>query len=777
MLKATRTHLLLLSIFTFGFLYRMLLMLWDGFPPGADIGLHNSVIYSITGSGNTDFLYNFFHIGGGVSLTFPGYHIFTAAVLMLTGLPEYFAHAALVSLFSSLTVLCAFLITRRVWSTPTAYIVAFLAAISRFDIEMLLWAGYPNVITLMLIPLTFYLYIQKERFSKAPFLVSTSLLVGSLFLTHSLSAAMFVGITVATVFFVLVWPKTLGASRKTALYWFLPIVFGAALVLPFLMQAIPTYLSEYGSIEIAQATLSARVLPLEIVLPLFGVIVAFFVFSKKFYRTFFALPVFLLVMWVFVPLILTQGYLVGLPIDYNRFMYFLILPVLIFMAVLIEYGSDFFATVIDTYRTFTQQTQTNQQTVQKRLARFSVRISEFLTRKRIYSIFVLFFLLFSFVALPIFMTPSMKIGESIQSFYQTMTQPGWAAIQWAKQNTPADSVFVSDALYGWWFGGFAQRPTLSAVDPQYLTVNREVDNATFARTLLDTDYMIDNGYIQVRDDGGYLSRHNPEILVDQNWTYYPYSFFTFDSNDIGITYNINGANQYVTVDDLAVKDMRMENYSDHETISITQSNGFFNYTRLTTVYGGSRFVNLTSTFESTAPGVSFVSAKQIIQTTGKQIPYNDKLTVGLVEVGTKAFGQLIFNTPPAETTIRTESQTSDTVKAVELLYLFNGSHAEIKMSATAYSASNYPQYYTDPIERNRFFSQRLTENLNFEETLTDLAFVNFDYRSQIQSRGISYIVCRDAAIQPKFADDPLFNLVFINKEAAIFKINGNLDQG
>ena len=95
-----------------------------------------------------------------------------------------------------LHLLCyvAFLITKRVWSISAAYIVAFLAAISRFDIEMLMWAGYPNVITLMLIPLTFYLYLEKDRFSKVPFFVSTSILAGSLFLTHSLSAAMFVAI-------------------------------------------------------------------------------------------------------------------------------------------------------------------------------------------------------------------------------------------------------------------------------------------------------------------------------------------------------------------------------------------------------------------------------------------------------------------------------------------------------------------------------------------------------------------------------------------------------
>ena len=106
MLKANRTYLLLLLIFTFSFVYRMLLMLWDSFPPGADIGLHNSVIYSITGSGNTNFLYNFYQMGGGISLTFPGYHIFASGIILMTGLPEYMAHAAVVALFSSLIVLC-----------------------------------------------------------------------------------------------------------------------------------------------------------------------------------------------------------------------------------------------------------------------------------------------------------------------------------------------------------------------------------------------------------------------------------------------------------------------------------------------------------------------------------------------------------------------------------------------------------------------------------------------------------------------------------------------
>src|SRR5450759_4570263 len=317
MLKANRKHLLLLLIFTFSFIYRMLLMLWNNFPSGADIGLHNSVIHSITGSGYTNFMHNAYQMGGGTSLTFPGYHIFASGIIMMTGLPEYTAHAAIVALFSSLIVLCAFLITRSIWTESAAYIIAFLVAISRFDIEMLLWGGYPNVITLMLIPLTFYLYLQKNRFSKTPFLVSTSILAGSIFLTHSLSAGIYVGVTVVTVLFVLVSPKTFGASRTHVLYWLLPLILGAVLVSPFLVDAVPAYLTQNSSFnvkgtqDISLALLSTRVLPLELVLPLFGILAAFFVFSKKYTGRFFALPAFLLSMWLFVPLILTQGYLFG----------------------------------------------------------------------------------------------------------------------------------------------------------------------------------------------------------------------------------------------------------------------------------------------------------------------------------------------------------------------------------------------------------------------------------------------------------------------------------
>ena len=781
MLKANRTYFVLLSVFAFSFVYRLLLMLWEGFPPGADIGLHNSVIYSITGSGNVNFFYNAYHMGGGISLTFPGYHIFASSIMLVTGLPEYVAHSAIVSLFSSLVVLIGYLITRRVWSESAAVIVAFLAAISRFDIEMLMWGGYPNVITLLLIPLTFYLYLKKDSISTVPFLVSTSILAGSIFLTHSLSAAMYIAITTVVVLFVLAKPKTFGTKRKICLYWFLPIIFGALLFFPFIVQAVPEYLSNNSSLSsdspssmaIKVATIATQQLPLSLVLPLFGVLAGFLVFSKKYAGRFLALPTFLLSVWTFVPLVLSQTYLIGFPIDYNRFLYFLILPFIIFIAVLIEHGSSFFAAFASNYQRFSNQTQKIKKGVNKSIAKLSSNQA----RGGIYAGFIMFLLMFSFIVIPIFMSPVYyNCGQTIQSFYQLMDSQLWDAIQWIKNNSSVDSVFVSDALYGWWLGGFTQRRTYSAVDPQYLTINGEYEKSLFAKSLLDTDYLVDNGLIQVREDGGYIARHNPEIVAKLNWTYFPVSFFVFASNETKIYYSVDGDDRSSSLDTLKVKDMSMENDMQHVTITITRGNDYFNYTQQTTVNKGLRLVDLTTTIDSTVPDVSMDRLIIDVQSKVNQtIPYDNNRTIGLFDEPMKIFAQLIFNSNQPATPVILENGTQH---RIHLDYNLNGkTNSEIEISASAYSVSDDLNIYKNSNTKNTFLGTQMTNNLNPNQTPDDTKDWEqvFNYRVEMQNYAISYIACRNPEMFPKFLKDASFSLAFINSEVAIFRVNSNFN--
>lgn len=775
--ETNKPTLLLLLIFAFSFIYRLILMTWAIYPSGADIGLHNSVIHSITQGGNTDFLYNFYQMGGGLSLTFPGYHIVVAQIMLMTGIPEYLVHALVVSLASSVIVLISYLITRSVWRESAALVVAFLVAISRFDIEMLLWGGYPNVITLLLIPLTFYLFIQKNRFSKVPFYVSTSLLAGSIFLTHSLSTFVFVSIVLVMVVLGLIFAKKIGTTRLEALSWLIPLVIGAIIVSPYLIQIVPAYLSNQTVADINEATVSTRILPLEIILPLFAVVGLFFLLSKKYHKRFFTVPTVLLVMWILVPVIFTQGYLVGQYTDYNRFLYFVIMPVFILIGLFIDHGSGFFARIIVTYRTLNSQLNNGanktKEVTHKRLAKLSAKISRNLTRKNLYAAFIISFLMVCFALIPIFMTPEQ--GVRVQEFYQAMNKPLYEAMQWAKANTPSNSTFVADAYYGWWFAGFAQRPTWSAVDPQYLSLSREFHIAQVATNLLDTDYLVDNNLtIQVREDGGYLARHNPEILTKLNWTYFPYLFFNFNSNQTKIKYDVNGNPQSVSLDKLPVKEMYMENDTQHVTISITKGNEFFNYTELTTVYQGLPFVNMTIKLEATAENVSLEWLQITVQSNGKPIAPERDNTVGLIDEGVKAFGQLIFK----ENLPNIDTEVFESSSRIHLEYnLESKSKGEIQISATTYSVTDDLQYYKDDETINNFFNPIITANLNSIPTPDDKPLAEpFNYQAELKINNISYVAVRDSEMIMKFAKDPTFSLVFINNEVSIFKVRASINQ-
>ena len=647
------------------------------------------------------------------------------------------------------------------------------------------------MITLLLIPTTFYLYLQKDRFSLTPFLVSTSILAGSIFLTHSLSAAVFVGVTLLTVLLVLVAPKTFGASRKAGVYWLMPLVVGVILVSPFLVNAIPTYLQGNSSApgvqgvgDINSAILSTRILPLEWVLPLFLIVLAFALFSKRYNGRFFTLPTLLLSIWLFVPLFLTQGYLFGFIIDYNRFLYFIIFPTIIFIAILINHGAEFFADLAKTYRSFTSQTQKSKKDLNKRV----VWLSTHLTTRAIYAGATLFFLLFAFVALPIFMTPSQGVGQTIQSYYQVMNNPGWEAINWTKHHTPSESVFVSDALYGWWFSGFAQRPTLSAVDPQYLTSARELAPAKDATYLLDTDYLIDNGYFQVREDGGYISRHNPEFLAHIKNYYFPYSFFNFD-NDQTIISIKNGENEELyNLSRVPVTDMHMEGTTNSESIIITHGNDLFNFTQTVTVYAAMNstttkmvqfFANVTQSIQSDNPAVTLNTLQLRLTTKGTVPPIiaGDHSTIGLVDTSMKTIGQLIFPSKQSQHYYILTPKGSQ-YSPIDIYYPLDARTNEFSYAMGVYQ-------YTDQQAADFTFEELVKQNTQTYLTekqsyvpppKAETNFYVFDYQKALTAWNISYVALRDFEQLPKFVKDPAYSLVFINAEVAIFKVNGNLNQ-
>ena len=712
-------------------------------------------------------------MGGGSSVTFPGYHIFTAYVILLTGLPNYIAQSAVVSLFSTFIVAVAFLLTRKVWNTSAALIVAFLVAVSRFDIEMLMWGGFPNVITLLLIPLAFYLFLEKDRFSAVPFLIVTSLISGAIFLTHSLSALIFIAITVTTAFFSVIFAGQMRERRVGFIMWILPLILGAATIAPFLYQVVPAYLGSDvsaftgGLTDIKLALLSTKLVPLGVVVPLLVFAFLYFPFSKYYKGKFLNVPTILFVLWWLIPTVLTQAYLVGVYTDFTRFLYFVVLPVIMLIGIGFYHIARFFSQAVDFLIGATKnipQLRIREIKNIKTLRKLRTYVNE----KNLVILFLLIFILYAFFTVPIFASPAE--GISVQSFYQLMDKPMYQAIQWAQNNTPPNAVFLTDAEYGWWFSGFAQRPTISAVEPEYLTNAREVEPAKLASYLLDTDYLIDNGLIQVRDDGGYVAQHNPEFLAKLNNQYFPYAFFNLNNGDETVTLrDTNGNVQMIDLSTVPVTDQHMENNTNYASIFVTRTNQLFNFTEEVTVYQGIQFANVTYTISAMSSGVSFDSVRFLFHTKGFYVPGETNSSLAFIDTYQQVAGQLIFNEGQPTTKVFTVENPS----SLEMTYNLNGqAGAELSFYAGVYQYKENPSSSLTAAQQTAYFTQLVDNNTKTAlNKISDAPIDVFDYRQALTSMNISYVVVRDSEQIPRFAKDPLFSLVFINNEVAIFQVH------
>ena len=755
----SKTQILLLAIFVFAFIYRFFLLFNQAYPPGSDIGFHASVINSITKSGNTNFLWNYFQMGGEVELEFPGYHIFASAVMFLTGMPNYAAQAIVAATFSTLTVLAVSLVTRQVWNQTAALIVALLVTFSPSDIDILCWGGYPNIIVLALIPTTFYLFLKREKFTQAPYVVSASLLAASIFLTHSLSAAIFLGITAAALLAVLVIPRAFGESRKTILYWVLPVVIGALLVSPFLISAIPIYLHQSAILTsnpaVAQALVNYRTVPFALVAALFAGVGVFFGLSKQLKGRFFSLPVFLLIVWLLVPLLLTQGYLFGLYADSVRFQFFFSYPAIILLAVMIDYASKQSICVLNSLKILEAKTRTIPRHFNILTSKASIRLSR-LNSKTITSTFIAICLIVLLFVFPIFTLPSN--GVIVQRFYQVMDDNGYQAIDWVKENTPDGSVFASDMGFGWWLTGFGQRPTITDIDLQAISLANEVGISRNVSFLLNTDYAIDNGHIQVLDDGGYLARNNPIITADGNWQHNSAPFIQFNSGNTTIRY-LNGTSvQSISLSQMPVTSMQLiKSKTDNPAIIINKANSAVICSEILTLSKGANYVNITYVLQSNSVIVSLDSLSLLVNSTGSFS--SGQNTVSLVDGQNEACSQIVFvEKQPSASLISEQNSCMFT-----LTYNLSGRYSAIQFLA---GITQLPPKEDQP-------HLNLTASENIETALTPSAYLpitTFDYQQALRDYNISYVVNIDPSVEYKYSQDPHFRLAFHNTALSIYHV-------
>jgi hypothetical protein len=280
--------------------------------------------------------------------------------------------------------------------------------------------------------------------------------------------------------------------------------------------------------------------------------------------------------------------------------------------------------------------------------------------------------------------------------------------------------------------------------------------------------MIDNGYIQVREDGGYIGRHNPEFLADLNWTPFPVPFFQFNDSEITLLSQNGSSLQSTDVTDMSVVNMQLAHaQSQNPSIVVNKANSDFSYSEILTVSRGVTFANMTIVLQSNSKNVSLDWINFILNAQGQFLqPSNN--TVAMLDSGLKAVGQLVFVGNQPQVTAYNSQNPCITL----LSYNLKGkSYAEIQILVGIYAVGE------SELSNAASLNQTLMENAqNSQKPVASLSLTTFDYGLALQANSVSYVANRDFGVNAKFANDPKFSLVFINNEVAIFKVRANINQ-
>jgi len=736
--------LLLFAIFIAAFLFRVGVLFHNEYPPSSDIGFHSSIINLILDDGKLP-LWNPYHMGGEPLATPPGYHLFASFIVFFTGMPLLFGQLLIAAFFSSFAVFPAYLVSKKIWrNTSAGFLAAFFVTVSSLSLEMLGWGGYPNVISLTLILMFFYLFLKDTDHPHNFNLFTAALLFGSLILTHLFSLFVLFPVIILYISLLLIG-KTLKLagtnSLKAIRFFFTSTALGTLFASPWLLRVSDFYLGMFsegafwgGMQETRNLILMNRSVDIKI-LVLIGAVFPTLFMLKASRKRYVDREGLLLIAWYVVPLVLTQAYIFGIFVDYSRFMYFADFPGILIISAALLYLFRYVSIAI---KKFSVDRWNRSGKKASQIALFAI-------------------LLGVYVISPSLITPMEALAKF--DFYTSMRKPEATAMEWIQQRTANSAILVSDHLYGWWLSGVAQRSTLSAVSPEFLLYPHEVDIAESALILLDTNYYIDNGLIQVREDGPYLARHNP-IFVITTKKGYSYSLFHFNDDETTIFFQRKNVKRTMDLSDLDVIEAPLISSNENSAVlTITSENDFLKVEKTLEVRQGVRFAELSYEIRTKDNDTSIEWVRSILHIREGKMTLNQSM-LGLYYVYEGLCGQIIFEEHYPEVKI----YTTERMSSAEFLYTAEeDSFIRIKFLVGAFDAENME--YEEVLETfDEFFR-------NPQQIVAgNFPIIIRDYLEMIKSYNISFIVCRDKGIYPKFSNDPNFQVAYNSVEVAIFKV-------
>jgi hypothetical protein len=443
----------------------------------------------------------------------------------------------------------------------------------------------------------------------------------------------------------------------------------------------------------------------------------------------------LLITWYLVPLFLTQSYIVSIITDYQRFIYFVDFPSLVVLSAAVFYLFHYVSVAI---KKFAVGKWNRYEKIASKIAFPSI-------------------ILVVYLMLPMSITPMQASFKA--DYYTTIKKPEANVMDWIQQKTANSAILVSDHLFGWWLSGISKRSTLSAVQPEFLLYPKEITVGKSALMLLDTDYYIDNGLIQVGEDGGYIARHNPSFAIETR-DGFSYPLFHFNDGEATIYFQHKRVRGTMDLSELDVTETHWISRDENSAVlAITRENSLFEVEKTLEVNRGVRFAELSYEIKTRDNETSIDWMRFIMHIVEGRVVSNQTM-LGFYDPYRKVCGQVIFKEPSPEV----KMYTTERMSSFEFLYT-NEEDSFIKI-----------KFLVGVFDAEKMKEQEILEAyddflLNPLQIITNLPVATWDYLEMIKIYNVSFVICREQNMYPKFSMDPNFQTVYKGDDVVIFKVN------
>lgn len=440
----------------------------------------------------------------------PLFPIMLAALSYL--IDELFAIKLLALILFSLQSFPVYYIAKRITKSKLAALFSGLAAcISPIQAEMIGWGGYPNLLAMILLAFSFLALIDfNEKGGKKAFALAVA--SGTLtVLAHHLTTIILLAVPIIWISFTYLvnrFPKyMLQDGRRENLLR----VRRVSLVLitwlaAFILYRIAIWPPQYDPDNVA-AFYALRFDPITMVpwifkgaLPLLLILIisilGFLELRKWFeirYLTF-------IEAWAFVPIAVTQAYLLGIYIDYNRMFIFVVQPIYLLISLPLAAAMRSNKPMIG--------------------MGYITKGIEWLIGVRIDARKVGALILFALTVLSSLSMLQLGFNTigNVNSWYNGIDmygdKPKLQALNWIRNNTEPNSTFIADENLGRWIEGYAQRPVYIYDSPQYLFLVGQLHRQQIAESILFANSIIANCYARVYDQSPF-GKYSP--LIKLQW--------------------------------------------------------------------------------------------------------------------------------------------------------------------------------------------------------------------------------------------------------------------